>query len=35
MAMVVPPKDPARELWDGPRSGVTAAQDVFGADKVF
>lgn len=28
------PKDPRAELWEGARSGIQAAQDVFNADKV-
>ncbi|KAF2837609.1 xaa-pro dipeptidase app [Patellaria atrata CBS 101060] len=32
--LYVRPKDPKAELWDGARSGVQAAQDVFNADEV-
>ncbi|KAJ2779583.1 aminopeptidase [Coemansia javaensis] len=34
MTMFVRPKDPAREVWEGPRSGLEAAVDVFGADEA-
>ena len=33
--LFVPPKDPHRELWDGPRHGVDGARDIFQADRVF
>ena len=33
-ALFVRPKDPAREIWDGPRAGLDAARDVFGADEA-
>ena len=29
------PKDPKVELWDGPRSGLEAAADIFNADEVY
>ena len=32
--LFVRPKDPAMELWEGARSGVQAARDVFNADEV-
>ena len=32
--LLVRPKDPTSELWEGPRSGIQAAQDVFNADEV-
>lgn len=32
--LYVRPKDPKIELWDGPRSGIQAAEDVFNADLV-
>lgn len=32
--LFVRPKDPSKELWEGARSGVQAAQDVFNADEV-
>ncbi|MBM66024.1 MAG: Xaa-Pro aminopeptidase [Myxococcales bacterium] len=33
--LFVPPKDPAREIWDGPRAGVEGALAQFGADEAF
>ncbi|KAF2193513.1 xaa-Pro aminopeptidase-like protein [Zopfia rhizophila CBS 207.26] len=32
--LYVRPKDPKAELWDGPRSGIQAAEDVFNADQT-
>lgn len=32
--LFVRPKDPKAELWDGARSGIQAAQDVFNADEA-
>lgn len=32
--MFVPPKSPADELWDGPRTGVDGAKELFAADEV-
>ena len=32
--LFVRPKDPKAEQWDGARSGIQAAQDVFNADEV-
>lgn len=32
--LLVRPKDETAELWDGARSGMQAAQDVFNADEV-
>lgn len=32
--LFVRPKDSKAELWDGARSGVQAAQDVFNADEA-
>ena len=32
--MLVRPKDETAELWEGARSGMQAAQDVFNADEV-
>lgn len=31
----VRPKDPSKEIWDGPRSGLDGAQSQFGADHAF
>jgi Xaa-Pro aminopeptidase len=33
--MFVRPRDPDREIWDGPRAGVDGAKSVFGADESF
>ena len=33
--MFVRPRDPDREIWDGPRFGVDGAKDHFGADEAF
>ncbi|KAI9025310.1 peptidase M24, structural domain-containing protein [Phycomyces nitens] len=33
--MFVPPKSAHAELWDGPRTGVEGAKDVFGADEAY
>lgn len=33
--LFVRPRDPAREIWDGPRAGVQGAQKSFGADAAF
>lgn len=35
MVLFVPPKDPDREVWDGPRAGVEGAKANFGADEAF
>lgn len=35
LTMFVQPKDKAREIWDGPRLGVGAAKEHFGAAQVF
>ena len=32
--LYVRPKDTKAELWEGSRSGITAARDVFNADEV-
>lgn len=32
--LFVRPKDPRAEIWDGARSGVQAAEDVFNADEA-
>ncbi|KAF2197434.1 xaa-Pro aminopeptidase-like protein [Delitschia confertaspora ATCC 74209] len=32
--LYVRPKNPREELWDGPRSGINAADDVFNADET-
>lgn len=32
--MFVPPKSPKEELWDGPRTGIEGAIEVFAADEV-
>lgn len=32
--MLVRPKDETAEIWEGARSGMQAAQDVFNADEV-
>ncbi|PIA15853.1 Creatinase/aminopeptidase [Coemansia reversa NRRL 1564] len=34
MTMFVRPKEPEKELWEGPRSGLEAAVDIFGADEA-
>lgn len=33
--LYVPPRDPGRELWDGPRSGVDGAVALTGVDQAF
>lgn len=33
--MFVRSRDPAKELWDGPRSGVEGAKEVFQPDKAY
>ena len=33
--MFVRPRDPAREIWDGPRAGVEGAKKSFGADEAY
>jgi len=33
--LFVPPRDPAREVWDGFRAGVVGATERFGADEAF
>eukprot|EP01119_Soliformovum_irregulare_P006984 TRINITY_DN19394_c0_g1_i1.p1 TRINITY_DN19394_c0_g1~~TRINITY_DN19394_c0_g1_i1.p1 ORF type:complete len:452 (+),score=107.23 TRINITY_DN19394_c0_g1_i1:12-1367(+) len=33
--MFVGEKDPHREMWDGPRSGVQGAKEIFGAEEAF
>lgn len=33
--MFVRPRDPAREIWDGPRAGVDGVKATFGADEAF
>jgi intermediate cleaving peptidase 55 len=33
--MFVLPKSPSAELWDGPRTGVDGAREIFGADEAF
>lgn len=35
MTMFVRPRDPAREIWDGPRAGVDGAKATFGASEAF
>lgn len=32
--MFVPGKDPQKELWDGPRTGVENAMEMFNVDRV-
>ncbi|KAJ2161813.1 aminopeptidase [Coemansia sp. RSA 552] len=34
MTMFVRPKDPEKEVWEGPRSGIEAAVTMFGADEA-
>ncbi|RHZ79599.1 hypothetical protein Glove_143g30 [Diversispora epigaea] len=34
MTMFVPPKNRSVEMWDGPRTGVLGAVDIFGADEA-
>src|SRR5438270_13094198 len=34
-SMFVRPRDPDREIWDGPRWGVDGAKEHFGADESF
>jgi hypothetical protein len=33
--MYVLPKSPSAELWDGPRTGVDGAKEIFGADEAY
>ncbi len=33
--LFVRPRDPEREVWDGPRAGVEGAREIFGADAAF
>lgn len=33
--MFVAPKSPSAELWDGPRSGIEGAKEIFGADQAY
>jgi Xaa-Pro aminopeptidase len=33
--LFVRPRDPEREIWDGPRAGVDGAKSVYGADESF
>jgi Xaa-Pro aminopeptidase len=33
--LFVRPRDPEREVWDGPRAGVDGAKSVYGADEAF
>ncbi|WDE97494.1 aminopeptidase P family protein [Lentisphaera profundi] len=33
--LFVPPKDPLKELWDGPRHGIEGAKDLFEADQAY
>ncbi|KAJ2376606.1 aminopeptidase, partial [Coemansia sp. RSA 2603] len=35
MTMFVSPKDPEKELWEGPRNGIEAAVSIFGADEAY
>ncbi|KAJ1818246.1 aminopeptidase [Coemansia sp. RSA 2599] len=35
MTMFVNPKDPEKEVWEGPRNGLSAAVSVFGADEAW
>lgn len=35
MTMFVRPRDPAREIWDGPRAGVDGVKATFGASEAF
>ena len=35
MVLFVRPRDPEREIWDGPRAGVDGAKETFGADESF
>ena len=35
MILFVLPRDPEKEMWDGPRYGFEGAQQVFGADEVY
>lgn len=34
MTLLVPPKDPDWELWNGARTGLDGAVGIFGADEV-
>jgi Xaa-Pro aminopeptidase len=33
--LFVRPRDPDREVWDGPRAGIQGAKDLYGADDAF
>lgn len=33
--MFVPPKNAHAELWDGPRTGIQGAKEIFGADEAY
>ncbi|RUP44255.1 peptidase M24, structural domain-containing protein [Jimgerdemannia flammicorona] len=35
MAMFVPPRNAEAEMWDGPRTGLEAAKELFGADEAY
>jgi Xaa-Pro aminopeptidase len=35
MTLFVRPRDPDREIWDGPRTGVDGARSVYGANEAF
>ena len=35
MVLLVRPRDPEREIWDGPRTGVDGAKSVYGASEAF
>lgn len=35
MTLYVPPKDPHDELWEGARTGVDGARELFGADEAY
>ncbi|MFO0666274.1 MAG: aminopeptidase P N-terminal domain-containing protein [Polyangiaceae bacterium] len=35
LVLFVPPRDPDREVWDGPRAGVDGALSRFGADEAY
>lgn len=35
LTLFVRPRDPAREIWDGPRAGVLGAKKVYGADEAW
>jgi len=34
MTLLVPPKDPDWEMWNGARTGLDGAREIFGADEV-